>query len=140
MEFKIFLDTNIFIDHLQDRNNHSTEIIKLCERNELEAFASSACFYTLAYFVGKYTALSVRKTLENYSEMVELITTTKENLYGAYQSGFKDMEDAFQYYTALNNKDLDFFVTNNIKDYKKISGKLPVISSKDFIALMSHEK
>ena len=140
MEFKIFLDTNIFLDHLQDRNKFSTQIIKLCERNDIDAFASTASFYTLAYFIGKYTELNIRRTLEGYSELIELIPTTKENLYGAYQSGFKDMEDAFQYYTALNEADLNFFVTNNIKDYKRIFSRLPVIAAKNFIDLMNNEK
>lgn len=140
MEYRVFLDTNVFLDHLQDRNTYSASIVKLCEQNHIEGFASSSCFYTLAYFIGKYTQLNIRKTLESYSEIIELISTTKENLYGAYQSGFKDMEDGFQYYTALNQNDLDYFVTNNIKDFKKASTRLPVINSKDFIALLNHEK
>ncbi len=140
MEFKVFLDTNIFLDHLQDRNVHSIEILKLCEQRVIEGYASASCFYALAYFVGKYTKADIRKTLENYSEIVELIPTTKENLYGAYQSGFKDMEDAFQYFTARNKANIDFFITNNIKDFKHTDKKLKVISASEFLKLLSNEE
>jgi predicted nucleic acid-binding protein len=128
MGFKIFLDTNIFIDHLMDRNPHSREVIQLCEMDALNGYASSSCFYTIAYYIGKYTKLDIRKSLEGYSELVELIPTTRENLYGAYQSGFKDMEDAFQYFTAQNISNLDYFVTNNLSDFKYASKKLKVVS------------
>jgi predicted nucleic acid-binding protein len=140
MEFKVFLDTNIFIDHLQDRNIHSTQVLRLCEQRAIEGFASSSCFYALAYFVSKYTKADIRKTLENYSEIVELIPTTKENLYGAYQSGFKDMEDAFQYFTARNKTDMDFFITNNLKDFKHTDKKLKVVSSSEFLKILSNEE
>ena len=50
-----------------------------------------------------------------------------------YDEAFDDIEDAFQYYTALQ-ADCDFFVTVNIKDFKKGKiAKLPVLKPDDYL-------
>ncbi len=51
----------------------------------------------------------------------------------ALHAGFLDLEDAVQYHTALQIKGIDYFITSNIKDYKKASAQLPVITPKQFI-------
>jgi hypothetical protein len=50
----------------------------------------------------------------------------------AISSPFKDKEDALQYYTALY-RGADYFITRNISDYKKSSGRLPVMTPVEFI-------
>jgi hypothetical protein len=53
----------------------------------------------------------------------------------ALSAGFSDHEDAVQYYTALTASGIDYFITSNIKDFKKASSQLPVVPSKQFMKL-----
>jgi predicted nucleic acid-binding protein len=139
IDLALFLDTNIFIDHFYDRNEHSSNLIKLCEKNVFEAYASTSSFYTLAYFLQKSGNRNYRKMMENYSMLVTLISTTSENLYAAYASRFTDLEDAFQYFTARNQPNLNYFVTNNIKDFKTVNRELPVVTPETLLKKLDHE-
>ncbi len=71
--------------------------------------------------------------------LVSLISTTSENLYAAYASRFTDLEDAFQYFTARNQPDLNYFVTNNIKDFRSVDRALPVITPENLFKKLEHE-
>jgi len=52
----------------------------------------------------------------------------------AYDSRFIDVEDAIQYFTALQNKSVEYFITRNIKDYLKYSNTpLPVLTPFQFL-------
>ncbi len=136
----VFLDTNIFLDHLLKRNPDSVEVIRLCERKQINGYASSASFYTLTYVITEKIKKKAHPILMEYSGFIQTMPTTQHNLDSALSSPFNDLEDAFQYYTALNKKELDFFITNNVKDYAGVSSRLPVINAKDFIALIKNEK
>jgi predicted nucleic acid-binding protein len=134
MVYKIFLDTNIFLDHLLDRNSYSSDILKSCEESILDGYVSSASFYTLAYVIRKHlSAAETRKLLGNYLRFLSILPTQKNTLRNSLDASFHDLEDAFQYFTALQEDKLDFFITNNLKDFKKVSQQLPVINSKKFV-------
>lgn len=137
MALKVFLDTNILTDHVQNRNPFSVEVIKFCELGRVQGFISSASFYTLVFLIKKYSSANPRLVLEYYLELVEPITTSKENLFASLASSFLDLEDAFQYHTALNEKGMDYFITNNVKDFRHANPKLPVISAQNFIKLIN---
>lgn len=133
MAFRIFLDTNVFLDHFLDRDIHSTHILKACEQRRASAFASSASFYTLSYFLRKNSSFSeTKKFLSEYLRFVSVLPAYKSNLLVSLESSFSDLEDAFQYYSALQQESLDFFITNNLKDFRKAYQQLPVISPKKF--------
>jgi predicted nucleic acid-binding protein len=132
MDFKVFLDTNIFLDHLLNRSEHSKNIIRICEQREVTGFASSASFFTLAYYVKKAN-LDPKGILMNYAGFIEIIPTEKITLYSAFSSDFMDLEDAFQYYTALAEKGMDYFITQNIKDFRHALDNLPVLNPERFL-------
>lgn len=133
MTYRIFLDTNVLADHLLDRNPYSSNIINLVESGQLIGYASSASFFTLAYIIEDRLKLKSQPILQKINQFINTIPTGQNILDYSYASGFRDMEDAFQYFTALNETGLDFFITNNVKDYKLALSKLPVLSAKDFI-------
>jgi predicted nucleic acid-binding protein len=139
MTYRIFLDTNILADHLLDRNQHSSNIINLVESGQIIAYASSASFFTLAYIIEDRLKLKSQPILQKFNQFVNTIPTGQSVLDYSYASGFHDMEDAFQYFTALSVSGLDFFITNNVKDYKLALSKLPVLTAKDFITIISKE-
>ena len=140
MTLKGFLDTNIFLDHLFQRNRDSEQIIRLCEQKHFVGFASSASFNTLAYVIQERLKKEVHPVLRQFSKLIEMVPTSQEDIDQALDSNFEDIEDAFQYYTALNVKTLDYFITDNTKDYKthfKLPFKLPIVSASDFVKITS---
>jgi predicted nucleic acid-binding protein len=139
MTYSVFLDTNVITDHLLDRNLYSSRILTLVESGQIVAYTSSACFFTLAYIIEGRLKLKSQPILQNINQFINTIPTDQHNLDYSYASKFHDMEDAFQYFTALNEDSLDFFITNNVKDYKFPVPKLPVLSAKDFITIIAKE-
>lgn len=63
----------------------------------------------------------------------QLANTSNAAFRQALRAGFTDLEDAVQYYTALEVKGIDYFITSNTKDYKKATVQLPVITPKEFL-------
>jgi predicted nucleic acid-binding protein len=134
MACSVFLDTNIFLDHLLDRDAHSSALLKCCEDGLVHGYASSASFYTLAYVIRKNVSASeTRKWLGDYLRFISILPTQKHQLRISLEATFNDLEDAFQYFTALQEEKLDFFITNNLKDFLRVSKQLPVTSPKKFI-------
>lgn len=133
MSIKVYLDTNIFIDHCLDRDPNSTEIVALCDMGILEGYCSTSTFFTIAYFLQKYSVKNIPQLMRNYNTLFSLLSTTKENFEDGFSSGFHDLEDAFQYFTACNEKEIEFLITNNPKDYKNGTRKIVVITPKQFL-------
>ncbi|MBI1766837.1 MAG: PIN domain-containing protein [Bacteroidetes bacterium] len=134
MAYSVFLDTNVFLDHLLDRDTHSSNLLRSCEEGQTHGYASSASFYTLAYVIRKnVSAAETRKLLGDYLRFISILPTQKNALRISLDGSFTDLEDTFQYFTALEEERLDFFITNNLKDYQRVSQQLPVISPRKFI-------
>lgn len=139
MTYRVFLDTNVLADHLLDRNSDSSAIINLIESGQLSGFASSASFFTLAFIIEDRLKMKSQPILQKINQFINTIPTYQNNLDSSYSSGFNDLEDAFQYFTALNESDMDYFITNNVKDFKSALSKLPVVTPKNFVTIFSKE-
>lgn len=64
---------------------------------------------------------------------ISTITTVDENVVKlALKSSFKDLEDAMQYYSALQ-AGADYIVTRNIKDF--VENAITVLSPQSFLTL-----
>ena len=134
MAYRVFLDTNVFLDHLLDCDLYSSELLKSCEEGAVHSYASSASFYTLSYVIRKsISSAETRKVLGNYLRFISILPTQRSALRNSLDASFNDLEDAFQYFTALEEDTLDFFITNNLKDFHNVSQQLPVISPKKFV-------
>ena len=135
---KVFLDTNIILDHALGRAfaDEAEKIFLMSERGEINCYISSGAVYTLAYVLGKAIKdiALVRKKLLQYLTFITPVSNLPYNFEQAIgDSAFDDIEDAFQYYTALQ-VGCDFFVTINIKDFKKGErSRLPVLKPGDYL-------
>ena len=79
-------------------------------------------------------------SIELILSYTNLIDTSKQTFKNALRAGFNDIEDAIQYHTALQIKGIDYFITSNLKDFKKASAQLPVVSPKQFMALYKKKR
>ena len=131
----LFIDTDVIIDFITDRQPFSREaaqVFTLIDKKKLKGYTSALCYSNLYYILTKYA--SHKKVIGMLNELSELLSILKvdDNIIKAsLTSDFKDFEDAIQYYTAQENKRIDVIITRNIKDYKKSS--LPVMTPETFM-------
>ena len=135
---KIFLDTNLILDHAFDRaySDEAEKIFTMAENNKLSCYISSGSVYTLAYILEKATRdiNIVREKLLLYLTFITPVSNLPFYIEQAIcDKAFDDIEDAFQYYAALQ-AGCHFFITANIKDFKKgEQKKLPVLKPDDYL-------
>lgn len=135
---KVFLDTNVILDHALDRTfaTEAEKILSLSETGKISAHISTGSLYTLAYVLekSKNKTENVRKQLLQYLTLVTPIYTLPIVFEQALSDKlFSDIEDSFQYYTALY-AGCDVFVTGNLKDFKKgQKDDLPVFGPDAFL-------
>jgi predicted nucleic acid-binding protein len=130
---KLFLDTNIIIDYVQERNyelDAVKEIMHLAELEKLELFISESVITTSFYFLQKQKidALSV---LREICRTVNVIPFSKDILYFQVEK-YKDIEDGLLYFLASRAK-MNYFITRNVKDFTFLFPSLPVMSPTNFL-------
>lgn len=134
----IFLDTNVFLDAMLQRNDdylYCEEILTKSFLKEIHISTSSSILITIIYFLEKekLSRDAVITITENLLKLVSVESTSKETFRKSLYAGFPDLEDAIQYFTALQIPDIDCFITSNTKDFKKASPDLPVLTPSQFI-------
>lgn len=75
-------------------------------------------FTNITYFLTKYRPGEARVLLQALLKKVYIAGTRSRDFQKVLQSDFHDLEDAYQYYTALQIRGIKYFITRNIKDYK----------------------
>ena len=70
-------------------------------------------------------------SLQELSELVDILKVDSNTIKSALISDFKDFEDSIQYFAAQEHKKIDSIITRNIKDYKDSS--LPVMTPEMFL-------
>jgi predicted nucleic acid-binding protein len=125
---KLFLDTNVLLDHAMARPTgeafEAKFLLSWALENEIPMYISVGSFYTFTYVLQKNGIRNeqLRNTLINYLSFLRVCQTTRACFIDGLESGFKDIEDSFQHYTALT-EGCDFLLTTNIKDFESSKGK-----------------
>ena len=118
----LFIDTDVIIDFLIDRNPYSREaaiIFTLMEQKKLKGYVSSLTFSNLYYVLRKIEPhRKVILKLDSLSKILIILKVDEQTIKSAIASEFRDFEDSIQYYCANDNKKIDVIITRNIKDYK----------------------
>lgn len=138
---KIFIDSDIVLDLLLDREPHSEYaalLFEMIENKKIHAATSGHAFSNIFYILND---LSKRKdskrVLLNLRKFIDVAATSKDVVDKALVSEIKDFEDAMQYYCALSFK-ATCIVTRNKKDYKK--SLIPVLTAKEFLSSSSVQR
>lgn len=139
MAYKIFIDSDVLLDILLVREPHfenSVSILELRAEYKVELYTSPSILLNVNYIAQKQH--NKERALKGISEIlkaVEVIDTSKEILTDCFNSKYKDVEDAVQYFTALKIGSLNYYITRNIKhfDFKKLN--LPVLTPSQFLKL-----
>lgn len=140
MATKIFLDTNIIVDYFDiNRANHldAKKIIASIEKHNIEGFISESVINTSVYLLQKGFAFNdLRDNMDELVSMLFVLPCTNNTIRQAYRLPTTDLEDAVLYQLAFENN-LDYFITSDKKDFKKLSSVLlPVITSKSLMKIL----
>ena len=133
---KIFLDTDVVLDHLADRQpfaEYAHRLFALAETGELTVCVSSLAFSNLYYILrklkGHADALALLGKLKLLAR-VSAVTETEIN--SALSSSFKDFEDAIQHFAAKTEGGISSIVTRNKGDYT--ASEIPILSPEEYLA------
>jgi predicted nucleic acid-binding protein len=134
MGTKVFTDTNIIIDLIQQRPFELAlihKLVTLAESGDIEIFISESVVTNALYIT------RLEKHIEKVLSFSKIICIGEEIIINALKSDFKDKEDAILYFGAMK-AGIDYFITRDPKDYTKHSpSQLPVVSIKQFFKLTS---
>ena len=126
----IFLDTNVIIDFLTDRQPFSLDAAKLFNKvveGTVTIYISAISFNNIYYILRRLLSNNATiRILEELAELTKTIAVTDEIIRQSLKTDFGDYEDAIQYHCALSVPEIDFIVTRNTKDFKK--SKLSVLT------------
>ena len=137
---KIVFDTNIILDVLLNREPFvelSAKIVSSVENKNIEGYLCATTITTLDYLISKQTnRKSARTEIQKLLNIFEISEVNSKVLDMSLNSGFRDFEDAVQYYSG-EFCSVNALVTRNIKDYKQ--AKLPIYTPEELwgIILMS---
>ncbi len=143
MADKILIDTNVCLDVILYRQPFAipaARVFELVEHGKLEGFVAAHSFDTMFYIIRKATnstkALSLIKLIR---KQVNVGVVNSKVIDEALEAGWPDIEDAIQYFCALNNK-CKYIITRNSKNYKAVDDQsVTVINPLDFLDSYSRE-
>ena len=134
MRKRIFLDTDIVLDFLGEREPFYEPIAKiatLADKGELTMIVSPISFATGNYFLSKYESPEIaREKLRKFKILCEVCSLNEQTIEKGLNSSIRDFEDALQYFSATESE-CDLIITRNGKDFKK--SLLPVMTANEFL-------
>ena len=135
---RVFVDTNLFIDILLDREPFSKNaalIYKLCENNMLEGYVAPITINNIYYICRKAKHINeIKGYLADISTVFTIAIMNSDSVKKANTYKVNDYEDALQYVMALQNR-CEYLITRNTKDFKKLS-KIKVLTPEAFLAVL----
>ncbi len=130
MVVKVFADTNIIIDLIENRDFDRVSIASLflkAENAEIEIYVSESVVTNALYIT------DLPEQINLLLKIVHTCCFKTETFQKGLLNIYKDKEDAILYFGAMQNK-MNYFITRNKKDFLKFAETtLPVISPKEFL-------
>lgn len=131
---KVFLDTNVLLDFLLDRepfNNDIAEIIELSITESLKLCVSPITITDTNYIIGRSEgARAANRKTKKILELVTVETVGETTIKKSSNSKFRDFEDGVQNFCAVEAKH-NIIVTRNIKDFKE--SELSIMTPKELL-------
>ncbi|MGZ8939328.1 MAG: PIN domain-containing protein [Limisphaerales bacterium] len=132
----IFLDSDVVLDHLADRQpfaENAHRIFALAEMREVTVCLSSLSFSNLYYILRKLKGhAEALNLLGDLRGLVRVSAVGEVEIDSALGSEFSDFEDAIQHFAAIGAGGINAIVTRNLSDYS--TSKIPVLSPHEFLA------
>lgn len=130
---KIFLDTNILLDFVDNRDNrdYAKTIVELGCIGKIQLFASYLSYANMGYILRHRTQEERYRMMLNARKIVTVLPCDAVQLDKTLSYPVKDTEDMLQYQCALA-AGCDVIVTNNKRDFFEFC-QLPFMTSEEFL-------
>ncbi|WP_339699492.1 PIN domain-containing protein [Algoriphagus aquimarinus] len=132
---RVFLDTKVILDLLGERApfyDAIAKVVTLADQKKIRLIISPLSFTTVAYVLSKFESSDlVLKKLRMFKILCDVCSVDEEIIDKGLNSGFKDFEDAVQYFTALQ-ANCSVIITRNGKDFK--DSTLPVMTAEEYLS------
>lgn len=134
MKDKLFIDTNVMLDLLGEREpfyNSIAKIATLADKRKVKLIVSALSYSTVFYLLSKFEDNEVVKgKLRKFRVISETSDLTDRIIDKGLSSKFSDFEDALQYYCALR-MDCNILITRNAKDFRESA--IPVMTPDEYL-------
>lgn len=131
---RIFLDTNIVIDFLGERESFyeaAAKVLTLADKKKIKIFTSPTSISNTHYLLSKYENAKIAlEKIRKFKLLCGISIMDDEVIEKAIHADFKDFEDAMQYFSAVA-ADCDIILTRNEKDFK--NALIPVMSAESYL-------
>jgi len=131
---RLFIDTNVMLDLLGEREPFYEAIAKLAslaDTGKLTLVVSPISFATVNYFLSKFETPEIaREKLRKFKIISEICKLDEPIIEKGLNSSFKDFEDSLQYFSAITS-DCKVIITRNGKDFKK--SLIPVMTADEYL-------
>ena len=127
---KIFIDTNVFLDVILNRENvqASTQILNSCHQQIFDGYVADITLLNIDYIASKQTK-DIRVFLQIINDSFTVVGADNKVFDLALNIDNKDLEDSVQYVCASMQK-CDVIVSNDKKFYR---GDVEVLNSLGFV-------
>ena len=131
----IFLDTNVVIDLLGEREEFYdaiAKIVSLADKSKVKLTVSALTYSTLFYVLSRFESKEiVKEKIRKFKTIAKTADLTDKIIDKGLASKFNDFEDALQYYCALKSGS-SMILTRNEKDFK--SSEIPVFNPNEYLS------
>lgn len=134
---KLFVDTNVILDVLLDRqfSQEADQFLSLTADENFTFFISALSDINIHYQLKKrYPERECRLLIAQTKKKLQTIDLTDLNLDKSLVSDFTDFEDAVRHQSALY-AEADYIITRNQKDFKKST--IPVFTPTQFLTKLN---
>ena len=131
---KVFIDSDVILDFLLDRQPFIDEITFIIEKaigKEIQLCVASHSVTNLYYIIRRLENKKKAKTKTiNILKLVKVKNVGQSTIDKAIHSTFKDFEDAVQNFCAIESNH-KIIITRNVKDFKE--SRLAILTQKEFL-------
>lgn len=137
---KVFLDTNVLLDFLLNREPFHFDIAEIIQNSINESFkicVSPITITDINYIIARSEGTkAAKKKIKKILELVKIENVGESTIHKSINSKFKDFEDGVQNYCALQANH-DVIITRNVKDFKE--SELSIMTPKEFLGKLKTE-
>lgn len=134
MKDRVFLDTNVVVDLLGERNpfyESAAKIATLADKGIIKIVVSALTYSTVYYLISRFEDKEiVKEKIRRFKVIADTADLTNKIVDKGLASKFSDFEDALQYYCAAK-MECNILITRNQKDFKE--SNFPVLSPDEYL-------
>lgn len=130
---RVYLDTNILLDFVEERENrvYAETIIELARQGGVQLSASYLSYANMGYILRRRTIEERYHMIRLARKVVTVLPCDAAQLDKALNQPVKDYEDMLQYQCALS-ANCDVIITNNKRDFHEFC-QLPFMTAEEFL-------